>query len=49
MKKIGHFNFTTIQFSSSNRRLYQLLDGQKLHINPYDWTEYGVLFEPQHT
>ena len=27
--------------------MYQLVDGKKLHINPYDWTEYKVLFEPQ--
>ena len=46
-EKKGHFNFATIQFSSANRRYYQLADGQALHINPYDWTEYGVLFEPQ--
>ena len=45
--EIGHYNFATIQFSSANRRMYQLADGKRLHINPYDWTEYGVLFEPQ--
>ena len=45
--EIGHYDFATIQFSSANRRMYQLADGTKLHINPYDWTEYGVLFEPQ--
>ncbi len=46
-EKVRHFNFATIQFTSANRRMYQLADGAKLHINPYDWTEYGVLFEPQ--
>ena len=46
-KEYGYYNFATIQFSSANRRVYQIADGTRLHINPYDWTEYGVLFEPQ--
>jgi len=46
-KKYGYYDFATVQFSSANRRMYQLPDGKRLHINPYDWTEYGVLFEPQ--
>ena len=47
IKPIGHYDFISIQFSSPNRRYYQLPDGKVIHINPYDWSEYGVLFEPQ--